>query len=420
MRILRFILPRILLALLALMPALGITIVVVQPRTAVSTINFAEENFEGTFTDTAFTYLPVGWTATNKGMFYDDTAPLTGAQSLRCDGSGAFAQVSLKGAGDEITADMKVNYDVDGASYILRILSSSFADLASVILHTDGTLIVLNGSGVFEITAGATPAATPFYIRLHYKKGSGANAEVEVFWSLTTTFPSRGHANHAGVTNSTATGVPDTLSFSSTTSVLDFDNLEITSDAPVRKVICDGDSIMAGDGMDSPAIQLQASIGATYRVHNIAISAQKLDDMMDDDHTQYLPYGTLWNRVEKPVLIIYELVNQALVSTAAQCEAKYWTLADAAQAAGFYVIVCTTFHNDDTLPGGVGQVCEDASALIRANYAGHADALAEFDIQSLRDDAAIGGSGDEDDIHPGPTGWAIMAGILDDLVLAAP
>ena len=183
-----------------------------------------DEDFEGTGT-------PSGWGTTGSGTanFDSTTSPLEGAQSLRLTGTTNIISTTLTIQEPELW--WKFRYKPASLpSVTLRIpliYDSAFNEIAKIILHTTGQLIV-DGGGIFELTTDSLSAGTEYWITGHYKKGSGANAVLECGFSTTDTRPSSG-SKYAGATNGTQTANTDLVLLGSGNIVADFDVVQIAT-----------------------------------------------------------------------------------------------------------------------------------------------------------------------------------------------
>ncbi len=381
------------------------------PSGAISSVNFIDEDFEG-----SNTVYPAGWSGIGAAAMHSTVSPLAGAQSMRLPADSQYHVFSLAQAGDDITIDFQFRFDIDSPLSFFNIYDSSFSTVAQLYINT-GRVATLTSGSISLTTTALLPLNTPIWVRLRFKKGSGSNSEAELYWSTSSTLPPQGDATHyCGATNGNVTTQANIGLIACGTLNIDVDNLQVTTVAQTRVVVCDGDSITAGNHpTDSWPKQLQDTLGTNYRVFNVGVSAQRLDAMILDQYDEYLRYFDVWNRTAKPIVVIWEYINQAGIEVdGAAIEAKIAQICTTARAAGFYVIACTDFHYSAT-PGSAAR-CRAASDLVRTNYTAYADALAELDLQSLRDDSTAFG----DDIHLTTAGWAIVAGVIDDLILAAP
>jgi hypothetical protein len=187
-----------------------------------------------------------------------------------------------------------------------------------------------------------------------------------------------------------------------------------------RLIIVDGNSISAnstsGIVTNRWSDVLQRSLGTnTFIVTNFAVSAQNLHDMTNDYPTQIKPLAT--NNGLQTVYIPWELVNTwraasggtgtdaASNMTGPEAANMYSNVCARAKADGFIVFAGDDFHHDypyETL---------EASNIIKTNWPTYANALIEFDLQALLDDANA-----NDGLHLGDTGEAIAAGAVETTI----
>lgn len=205
--------------------------------------------------------------------------------------------------------------------------------------------------------------------------------------------------------------------------------------AALGQVVCDGNSLTSGagssGGQNYPNI-LAALLGDDWLVTNKGVSGQTTPDMAGDADTDVDPLydaGTY----EHNVLVAWEGTNDLYFgASAADAYAALVAYCQARQAAGWTVVVATLLPRGDfpgtsTLPGGDPEAEHETrrqavNALIRANWATFADALAD-----VAADARIGDDGDEDGatyyagdgVHLSNAGYAAVAPLFEAAVLAA-
>lgn len=187
--------------------------------------SLVNETFEGTGT-------PTGWFKGGSADFDSTASPLQGAQSLRLNTSADYANTPSI-AEDEIWGRFLYRpSSVTDTVNTLILDDAGFTQMMGISLYTDGTLIALdNGVGVFDFTTDAMSANTTYYVWFHYKKGSGANAVIDVMFDTTcTTRPSVGSSKWAGGTTGVSTSDIEFAQFSSTGSIVyDYDDLQISN-----------------------------------------------------------------------------------------------------------------------------------------------------------------------------------------------
>ena len=138
------------------------------------------EDFEGTGT-------PSGWTAS--GMTMDDaTTPLVGSKSARINNTNAYAYVDFT-AQDEVWS-FAVYQNNTNVPWVEQLIIAASDD---TVLLSYGTLFDSQywclAPGKLNNSASTNPLGSKVYIWMHYKKGSGSNAEGHIYISSTTTKP---------------------------------------------------------------------------------------------------------------------------------------------------------------------------------------------------------------------------------------
>ncbi len=168
-----------------------------------------EENFEGTGT-------PAGWF--NSGGNFDQSTSglsLEASEALALTGGAAQSNTPTGIAQGEVWVRYRVRFIEDGAGALLYFYDSGFGQRGLVYRQTGGALTVDSGGGS-DTTVATTSINTTYWIWVHYKKGTGANGEMDVWFSSTSTKPADGSDNHATITGSTATADIDFLAFINT------------------------------------------------------------------------------------------------------------------------------------------------------------------------------------------------------------
>jgi lysophospholipase L1-like esterase len=197
---------------------------------------------------------------------------------------------------------------------------------------------------------------------------------------------------------------------------------EISLTTRTSQIVCDGDSITAGDGLSAGnkyPEQLQAILGNAWQVDNVGVSGQTLDNMQTTrtDVDSLYSGSNAYN-----VNVCFGGTNDIYFNaSAATTETRVQAYCAASRSTGFKVVVCTLLPRGDfpgtsTLPADAETNHETRrlafNTWLRANWSTFADALCD-----LAADARLGDDGDEDDttyyqgdkVHPNSVGAAKIA-----------
>lgn len=188
-----------------------------------------------------------------------------------------------------------------------------------------------------------------------------------------------------------------------------------------KQVVCAGNSLtfgypLNGDSQSYPGVMRANLTPTAWAVTNLGINGQTTPQMITAFPSTT---GPLYNAARaKNVIVVWEGGNDILGgATARQAADHLWTYCDAAKAAGFYVIVLTIPKRAD-LTGASDTARAAANAFIVAEYATHANALAD-----VAADAAFSNTGNPDyqadGVHYTAAGYAVVEGYVRPLVLAA-
>ncbi len=163
------------------------------------TPDLINETFEGTGA-------PTHWGAGGAGVDWDYTAaPLSGSQSVRCDGA-VGASVNYSGG--------TMNHSEVWFSFLIKFESlpagvEYFCELSTdyrLRIQSDGTLLVHDASATLVgQTVSAMSAGTAYQVWGHYKKGTGANAVLECSFDTPGSARPNSGNKHAGGTNGDST-----------------------------------------------------------------------------------------------------------------------------------------------------------------------------------------------------------------------
>jgi len=149
-------------------------------------------------------------------------------------------------------------------------------------------------------------------------------------------------------------------------------------------IVFDGNSLTAASyGTYTPyPLMVDELTGHRFDIANVGVGGQDTQDMTADGAAEVdAKYDA--DRACN-ICVPWECRNDIVTNevNAATAVANYWTYCDARQTAGWQVVAVTMLPSDS-----VSQATTDAvNALIRAEYASHADALADVEADSRLDD----------------------------------
>lgn len=186
-------------------------------------------------------------------------------------------------------------------------------------------------------------------------------------------------------------------------------------------LICDGNSLTSGTGSTGGldyVTQLQTLLGGSsvYRKVNKGVAAQTTQQMSADAATDIDPNRDNWAR---PILVAWEVGNDIFNNSlsGAAAEANFNTYCTNRRAAGFKVVAVTV---PARVAGPPAANIAAANTLIRANWTGYADALADVAADARLTDYTNLTYYDPDQTHLNNTGYGVVAGIVKTAVLSIP
>ncbi len=140
-------------------------------------------------------------------------------------------------------------------------------------------------------------------------------------------------------------------------------------------IVCDGNSLTAasyGAFNPYPAV-LDELLGFRYNVINVGVGGQTTQQMTADGVAQVDALYAAGHdcNICVPWEVRNDFVGNSL--TPAQAVANYWTYCDARQSAGWEVVAVTVLPSDGVASADLATI----NAAIRADYASHADVLAD-------------------------------------------
>jgi len=149
--------------------------------TAATPCPVVDQDFEGTGT-------PCNWAGAGGTPNFDNTSsPIAGAQDLKLDATADNAAYAPFTASSEvwIRVEFYMTALPGAADVLFYIADAGFGQLPGVQLLANGTLKVFDSGGTSTATMDAMSATTHYWLFLHFKKGSGANAAYDVEFSTT-------------------------------------------------------------------------------------------------------------------------------------------------------------------------------------------------------------------------------------------
>lgn len=183
-----------------------------------------------------------------------------------------------------------------------------------------------------------------------------------------------------------------------------------------HKVVIEGDSRAGTGGWD---YALSRSLGHNYNFHNVSTGGEALQDIIDDDQftTQALPaYNP--NAVTNTLIQEAGANDFAHSNSLSSIKTNYQNYCEAAQGAGFKVIVCTVFSASSAFIGGGNETNrQDFNTWLRANYTDFADAICDLDADvRLSDPDGPYFSGDH--IHLNADGNAVISELMEPTIVS--
>lgn len=227
-------------------------------------------------------------------------------------------------------------------------------------------------------------------------------------------------------TPTTTSGSPHAITATSSPALTDPPGVNYTvNPGPARKVVFAGNSLTRGAGSTGgntyPARAL-AILGADWTGVNSGVDGQSAADIIADYADQVGQHYDGTKSVN--VLVLWELTNDLYFgATAATAWSRYRTIAAAARAQGFRVVLATALPRDQPgLIAGFEAARAAANALVLAGWRPVCDAL-----MPLHQDTRVGDAGDEadatyydaDSVHMNNTGYGVVAAHAVTAILEA-
>jgi lysophospholipase L1-like esterase len=182
-------------------------------------------------------------------------------------------------------------------------------------------------------------------------------------------------------------------------------------------VVCDGNSLTAGQGGTSYPTQLDALLGAGWAVTNKGISGQYIGHMITDRYRSLNEIDALFNpSATKNICVYFEGIND--VQNGASGENSFQRHKQYGlrrKYKGWQTIVCTCPPAGITT-GTKETARQNLNTLLRANWAEFADALVDLDADPAFDDPNDLTYYDADTIHWTTAGYAVVAGLVKDAI----
>lgn len=190
------------------------------------------------------------------------------------------------------------------------------------------------------------------------------------------------------------------------------------------QVVVDGNSLTAGQGASVPFVTSYPGVlrsalvsrGIPARdVHDRGFGGQKTSDMIAGFPTRVLPfYDPVFL---KNIYVFFEVRNSSITGlTAAQIYQEHVTLAQMAQQAGFFVVVCTAPGSDGE-PAGVGKAGA-VNAMIRSGWPTFAHAFVDLEVLPVftPSGSLLNPTYYSDGVHLSDAGYAAVAQAVLDVI----
>jgi lysophospholipase L1-like esterase len=167
---------------------------------------------------------------------------------------------------------------------------------------------------------------------------------------------------------------------------------------PGLKIICDGNSITAGQSHATELAFREPFLTNSTVIHNFGVGGQTTEQMLADMNTEVIPLITF----DPPTIVIVlefgnSITGGATPQRAFELFSEYCTRC---RSAGAYVVACTA-HPRNKQGSGVVQFSDDiktANQLLRDRWRGIADAI--FDVRTIPQLANVTRQYFPDDVHP--------------------
>lgn len=376
------------------------------------------------------------WNATTKIGSFAYIASAGEEHTLRLDMAGTTIRLLVNGAEAVSVTDATISaagragvlsYGVTSDSTGLHHSSFAAADAGGAVLTSGDPSVTSYGLTIATVTSSAASGGTsPYTYQWQRSTTSGSGfSDVSGATSLT--------LNDTGLTRGTTYYYRLVSTDSAAASVT---SSEVSLTTRSKQVVCDGDSITAGQGLSAankyPA-QMQALLGNTWQIDNTGVSGQTVAQMQStrtDVDAFYSGSNT------RNVVVCGGGTNDLYFNaSAATLETRIQDYCASCKSQGFEVYVWTLLPRGDfpgtsTLPGADAAAQETEfevrrtayNTWLRSSYASFADGICD-----LAADSTIGEDGDEDSatyyqdtVHPTTAGATIIAGIVAPVVLAGP
>jgi lysophospholipase L1-like esterase len=175
-------------------------------------------------------------------------------------------------------------------------------------------------------------------------------------------------------------------------------------------IVCDGNSLTAGQGGTPYPKQLLSLLGGTYQVQNFGVGGQTTEDMIADAATQI-------DSNPKSVLIAWEGGNDIIVDGAdlATLQSRWNTYFSARKAAGWGVgaskLVAMTITPRTVFTAPQNALVAQFNDWLRSNYTTYATHLVDLAADTRLDDPNDATYYD-DGIHMTTAGYAVVAELI--------
>lgn len=182
---------------------------------------------------------------------------------------------------------------------------------------------------------------------------------------------------------------------------------------PRSVVVFEGDSRTVGTGATNVATnypsQAIRKLAGSWRAANVATGGETVATMIGQVSGQVAPLFSATN--QRNVAAVFGGVNDN--TTAATLHSRLATLCGAIRAAGFQVVVCSKIDCQSPAHAAWHATEYQAlNALIRANYASYADAIADLGADSRLQDATNLTYYTADKTHLTSAGYGVIASIV--------
>ena len=140
--------------------------------------------------------IPPGWSSSGGSTFHNTTSPLEGTGDLKCVAPATpewNSGLSISELWMVLLLKL-VSLPSSGTSGCITLYNSSFLVCCAMQVLSTGVIRLINGGSPPVDMVTAATAGTLYYVKAHYKQGSGANSQTSFELSTTGSFVNSGNS----------------------------------------------------------------------------------------------------------------------------------------------------------------------------------------------------------------------------------